>query len=58
MNLLSINRNKKDLIIDENRFFLFNTFNNINLLILLLLKLLYKEILSLIISNLFFKMIF
>lgn len=58
MNLLSINRNKKDLIIDENRFFLFNTFNNINLLILLLLKLLYKEILSLIISNLFFKVIF
>lgn len=58
MNLLSINRNKKDLIIDENRFFLFNTFNNINLLILLLLKLLCKEILSLIISNLFFKVIF
>lgn len=58
MNLLSINRNKKDLIIDENRFFLFNTFNNINLFILLLLKLLCKEILSLIISNLFFKVIF
>lgn len=58
MNLLSINRNKKDLIIDENWFFLFNTFNNINLLILLLLKLLCKEILSLIISNLFFKVIF
>lgn len=34
----------KGLIIDENRFFLFNTFNNINKLILLLIKLLCKEI--------------